>query len=423
MTTHTIKTLQARQILDSRGNPTIEVDVTTQSGITGRASVPSGASTGKREAIEKRDQDPTLYGGKSVHQAIKAVHADLQTAVRGLPVTDQNQIDNALIQCDNSPEKSRLGANALLGVSLATARAAAQTQSQSLYVYLSTLHQTQSLRLPVPMMNILNGGAHANNKLSLQEFMIIPTRANRFSEALHQGWSVFNQLKKLLNKHNLSTTVGDEGGFAPMINSHTDALTWLMRAIEAAGYTPGKDISIALDSAASEFYDADKQRYTFLTGETFTSEALIDYYGNLMRQFPIVSLEDGLDESDWSGWLSLTNQYGKTVQLVGDDLFVTNPALLTQGIAAKRATAILIKPNQIGTLTETLKTIQIAQDHNYGVIISHRSGETEDTFIADLAVATGAGQIKTGSLSRTDRVAKYNQLLRIESELGDHAHY
>jgi len=417
-----IKAIQARQILDSRGTPTVEVDVLLESGALARASVPSGASTGSREACERRDGDPSCYAGKSVYQAVNAVNTTLNDALIGMDVMDQAAIDARMVAVDGSADKSTIGANAILGVSLAVARAAAQSAGIPLYAHIAALSGKAGVQLPVPMMNILNGGAHANNPLDIQEFMIIPVGAKSFSHGLQMGTEIFYALKSVLHQHGLSTTVGDEGGFAPMSQSHEEALGWIMTAIRDAGYTPGTDVKIALDIASSELY-ADHQYRFESNNSVYSSHTLTDYYQALCQQFPIVSIEDGMDESDWDGWKTLTQGLGSTVQLVGDDLFVTNPDSLQKGIDAQVGNAILIKVNQIGTLTETLAAIQLAQSHGYGVIVSHRSGETEDTFIADLAVGTHAGQIKTGSLSRSDRLAKYNQLLRIEAELGTTAVY
>ncbi|MCC6465874.1 MAG: phosphopyruvate hydratase [Planctomycetes bacterium] len=411
-----ITVVSAREVLDSRGNPTVEVEVETLSGATGRAIVPSGASTGAHEALELRDQD-ARYLGKGVLQAVRHVEAMIDPEVSGLEVTAQADIDQTMLEVDGTENKSKLGANAILGVSLACARAAASLRRESLYRYLGGLH---AVTLPVPLMNVLNGGAHADNNLDIQEFMLVPHGLPSFSEALRAGAEVFHNLKKILKKRKLSTAVGDEGGFAPDLPSDAEGLSLLMEAIEAAGYKPRKQISLALDVAATEFFKDGK--YDF-GGEKKTSAQLIDYYAGLCEQFPIVSIEDGLAEDDWDGWVKLHKKLGAAVQLVGDDLFVTNTKRLQQGIEQKAANAILIKLNQIGTLTETLGCIRLAQEHGLGTIISHRSGESEDTFIADLAVATNAGQIKTGSLCRTDRVAKYNQLLRIEGELAERAVY
>ena len=420
--TSNIQAIRGRQILDSRGTPTVEVDVILESGVLARASVPSGASTGSREARERRDGDPHCYAGKSVYQAVEAVNRMLNDALVGMDVMDQAAIDARMLSVDGTADKANIGANAILGVSLAVARAAAQSAGIPLYAHIAALSGKQGVQLPVPMMNILNGGAHANNPLDIQEFMIIPVGAKRFSHGLQMGTEIFYALKAVLNKQGLSTTVGDEGGFAPMSQSHEEALRWIMTAITDAGYTPGTEVKIALDIASSELYANSEYRFES-NNSVYSSQTLTNYYQALCQEFPIVSIEDGMDESDWDGWKTLTQGLGASVQLVGDDLFVTNPNILQKGIDANVGNAILIKVNQIGTLTETLAAIQLAQANGYGVIVSHRSGETEDTFIADLAVGTHAGQIKTGSLSRSDRLAKYNQLLRIESELGTAAVY
>ena len=403
----------AREILDSRGNPTIEVEVQTQSG-EGRAAVPSGASTGEHEALELRDGDAKRYLGKGVTKAVRNVETVLGPAVIGLDALDQAGIDKILLQADGTPTKSKLGANALLGVSMAVARAAAQSVELPLWRYLGGAH---ARTLPTPLMNILNGGQHADNGLEVQEFMVVPLGAPNFAEALRAGVEVFHALKSNLKKDGLTVAVGDEGGFAPRVPSIEEAIQRIMRSIEAAGYKPGADLSLALDAAASEFYDVKAGTYTW-DKKPRTREELVGIYDTLSSKYPIVSIEDGLAEDDWVGWKLLTEKLGRRVQLVGDDLFVTNPTRLSRGIAEGIANAILIKLNQIGTVTETLDTIRDATVAGYRSVISHRSGETEDTFIADLAVATNAGQIKTGSLSRSDRVAKYNQLLRIAYELG-----
>jgi enolase len=416
----TIAKIVAREILDSRGYPTVEVDLWLDSGAMGRAAVPSGASTGKREALELRDGDAQRYVGKGVQTAVGHVTGEIARAVVGLPVDDQAALDRRMIELDGTPEKKRLGANALLGVSLAAARARAAEQGRPLF---ETLGGPEPTRLPVPLMNILNGGAHADNGLDIQEFMIVPVGAPTFREALRMGAEVFYALKGLLRTRRLSTAIGDEGGFAPQVGSNEAALALLVEAIALAGYTPGRDVAIALDAAASGWV-ADG-RYT-LRAEKKTAqpaEAVIDWYERLIGRYPIISIEDGLGEDDWTGWQQLTKRLGNRVQLVGDDLFVTRAELLRQGIREGVANAILIKLNQIGTLTETLETIDEARRAGYGTIVSHRSGETEDTTIADLAVATGAGQIKTGSLCRSERTAKYNQLLRIEEALGGRARY
>ncbi len=404
----------AREILDSRGNPTIEVEVQTQSGGHGRAAVPSGASTGEHEALELRDGDAKRYLGKGVTKAVRNVETVLGPAVIGMDALDQSGIDKTLLQADGTPTKSKLGANALLGVSMAVARAAAETVGLPLWRYLGG---ASARTLPTPLMNILNGGAHADNGLEVQEFMIVPLGALTFGEALRAGVEVFHSLKANLKKDGLATSVGDEGGFAPRVSSIEEAIQRVIRSIEAAGYKPGADVALALDAAASEFYDAKTQTYTW-DKKPRTRDELVAIYDALTSRYPIVSIEDGLAEDDWDGWKLLTTKLGSRVQLVGDDLFVTNPVRLARGIAEGIANAILIKLNQIGTVTETLDTIRDATAAGYRSVISHRSGETEDTFIADLAVATNAGQIKTGSLSRSDRVAKYNELLRIASELG-----
>jgi enolase len=403
----------AREILDSRGNPTVEVEVQTESS-QGRAAVPSGASTGEHEALELRDGDPKRYLGKGVTKAVRNVETVLGPAIIGLDSLDQAGVDKTLLQADGTPTKSKLGANALLGVSMAVARAAAESVELPLWRYLGGAH---ARTLPTPLMNILNGGQHADNGLEVQEFMVVPLGAPTFAEALRAGVEVFHALKANLKKDGLTIAVGDEGGFAPRVASIEEAIQRILRSIEAAGYKPGADVSLALDAAASEFYDAKSSSYTW-DKKPRTREELVGIYDALSSKYPIVSIEDGLAEDDWAGWKLLTDKIGKRVQLVGDDLFVTNPVRLSRGIAEGIANAILIKLNQIGTVTETLDTIRDATNAGYRSVISHRSGETEDTFIADLAVATNAGQIKTGSLSRSDRVAKYNQLLRIAYELG-----
>ena len=416
----TIIEVHAREILDSRGNPTVEAEVVLASGANGRAAVPSGASTGEHEAVELRDGDPNRYGGKGVTEAVRNVNEVLGPRLEGMAATDQIAVDAEMMDADGTPSKGKLGANALLSVSLAVARAAAQDCGLPLYRYLGG---PMARVLPVPMMNILNGGAHASNNVDAQEFMVVPVGTDNFSDALRMGVEVFHALKKVLHAKGLSTAVGDEGGFAPMLPSNEAALDAVMRAIEDAGYVPGQDIAIALDVAASELYD--KGEYVFKKGDgsRLTSEAMVDLYDGWCQRYPIVSIEDGLAENDWDGWEKLTERLHERVQLVGDDLFCTNVDLLGKGIERGIANAILIKVNQIGTLSETLQCIELAKGHGYNSVISHRSGETEDTFIADLAVATGAGQIKTGSASRTDRTAKYNQLLRINEELDELAHY
>ncbi|KTD00410.1 phosphopyruvate hydratase [Fluoribacter gormanii] len=404
-----ITKIQAREILDSRGNPTVEADVILKSGIQGRASVPSGASTGSREACELRDNDPKRYHGKGVQQAVANVNHEINQTLHLFSIEDQDALDQKLCQLDGTENKSRLGANAILAVSLAAARARANEHKLPLY---AALNQGEKMCMPVPMMNILNGGAHADNNVDIQEFMIMPVGAADFPTALRMGTEIFHGLKSVLKTKGLNTAVGDEGGFAPNIKSNRQALDLLCEAVEKAGFKLGDEIVLALDVAASELYDQGMYHMAS-ENQKFTSMQLIDYYTNLVANYPIVSIEDGLDEKDWSGWSHLTAQLGRTIQLVGDDVFVTNPKILQEGITQKVANAILIKVNQIGTLSETRQTIQLAHQNGYRCVMSHRSGETEDTFIADLAVATGCGQIKTGSLCRTDRVAKYNQLLRI----------
>jgi enolase len=412
-----IRTVHAREILDSRGNPTVEVEVWLDSGAFGRAMVPSGASTGTREAVELRDDDDTRYGGKGVRQAVRNVTETIAPEVEGLEATEQAAVDRALLELDGTPNKSGLGANALLGVSLAVARAGADECGLPLYQYLGG---PGARIMPVPMMNVLNGGVHADNGLDIQEFMIVPAGAGSFGEALRIGVEIFHALKKLLKDKNLSTGVGDEGGFAPSLPGNEAALDFVLRAVERAGYRPGEDVFLALDSAASEF--GKHGRYRLRADRADKSrEEMIAFYEQLLSRYPICSIEDGLGEDDWEGWRALTQRLGSRVQIVGDDIFVTSPAILQEGIRKGIANAILIKLNQIGTLTETLETIELAKRAGYGTIISHRSGETEDTFVADLAVAVNAGQIKTGSLSRGERTAKYNQLLRIEEELGPSA--
>jgi len=415
-----IAEIRAREILDSRGNPTIEVDVALESGARGRAAVPSGASTGTREALELRDGDKKRYLGKGVFKAVANVRAVLAPSLLGRDAADQAGIDRKMIALDGTPNKGKLGANAILGVSLAVAKAAAAEAGLPLYRYLggASAHE-----LPVPLMNVINGGAHADNNLDLQEFMIVPVGAPTFAEALRMAAEVFHALKALLKKKSLNTAVGDEGGFAPNLGSNEEALALIVQAIEAAGYEPGRDMALALDAAASEFHE--NGRYV-MKGEAQaqrSSEDMIKYYDGLLGRYPIVSIEDGLGEQDWKGWKALTERLGQRVQLVGDDIFVTNPEIFAKGIAEGLGNSILIKLNQIGTLTETLETIEMAKRAGYTAVVSHRSGETEDVTIADLAVGLNAGQIKTGSLSRTDRTAKYNQLLRIEEELEGAARY
>ena len=418
-----IKTIKGREILDSRGNPTIEVDVTLENGIIGRASVPSGASTGENEALELRDRDRSRYGGKGVLRAVKHIHEHLAPALVGMDVTDQRGIDQRMRDLDGTSTKSNLGANAILGVSLAVARAAALAQGVPLYRYIGGMN---TYTMPVPMMNIINGGSHSDAPIAFQEFMIRPVGAKSFREALRMGAEVFHELKHVLKARNLSTAVGDEGGFAPALNGTEDALECILMAIKTAGYEPQKDITIGLDCASSEFYTDGIYDYTKFEGldaAIRTSYEQVNYLEELCQKYPIDSIEDGMAENDWEGWRMLTERLGKRVQLVGDDLFVTNVKFLARGIAEGCGNSILIKVNQIGTLSETLDAIDLAHRHGYTAIVSHRSGETEDTTIADLAVATNSGQIKTGSLSRSDRMAKYNQLLRIEEELGERAVY
>jgi enolase len=409
----------AREILDSRGNPTVEADVLLESGVMGRAAVPSGASTGTREAIELRDGDAARFLGKGVMQAVENVNTEISEAIIGLDAQEQAFIDQTMIDLDGTDNKSRLGANAILAVSMAVAKAAAEESGLPLYRYFGGMSPMQ---MPVPMMNIINGGEHANNSLDIQEFMIMPVGAANFREALRCGAEVFHALKKLLDKKGHSTAVGDEGGFAPNLGSHAEALEIIMQAIENAGYVAGKDVLLALDCAASEFYKDGKYH---LAGEglQLTSAQFTDYLANLADQFPIVSIEDGMSEADWDGWKLLTDRLGKTVQIVGDDIFVTNTRIFKEGIRKGIANSILIKINQIGTLSETFAAVEMAKRAGYTAVISHRSGETEDSTIADIAVGLNAGQIKTGSLSRSDRIAKYNQLLRIEEDLGDTASY
>ena len=416
----TIIEVHGREILDSRGNPTVEAEVVLASGATGRAAVPSGASTGEREAVELRDGEADRFGGKGVRQAVRNVNEVLGPRLEGMPATDQIAVDAEMMDADGTPNKSKLGANALLAVSLATARAAAQDCGLPLYRYLGG---PMARVLPVPMMNILNGGAHASNNVDAQEFMVVPVGADNFPDALRMGVEVFHSLKKVLTKAGLSTAVGDEGGFAPMLPSNEAALDVVMQAIDAAGYVAGQDIAITLDVAASELYQDGHYVFKKGDGSRRTAAEMVDLYEGWVQKYPIVSIEDGLAEGDWDGWALLTERLHHRVQLVGDDLFCTNVDILGRGIERGVANAILIKVNQIGTLTETLQCIELARGHGYNSVISHRSGETEDTFIADLAVASGAGQIKTGSASRTDRTAKYNQLLRIAEELAEIAHY
>jgi enolase len=411
--------IHAREILDSRGNPTVEVEVTLEGGAQGRAAAPSGASTGAREALELRDGDAERYGGKGVLNAVEAVNGEIFDALSGMDAVDQEALDRIMIDLDGTSDKSRLGANALLGVSLAIAKAAAAAVELPLYRYLGGPH---AHTLPVPMMNVINGGAHANNRIDIQEFMILPVGAPNFTEALRMGAEVFHALRKQLDEGGHSTAVGDEGGFAPDFDGGDAALAAITKAIEAAGYKPGEDVVLALDPAASEFYK-DGEYHLDGEGKRLDAAGMTAYYADLVARYPIVSIEDGLAEEDWDGWVAMTEALGDKIQMVGDDIFVTDTALLQQGIERGAGNAILIKLNQIGTLSETLETVATAQRAAFGTVISHRSGETEDTTIADLAVATNSGQIKTGSLSRSDRLAKYNQLLRIEEALGDSARY
>jgi enolase 1/2/3 len=421
-----IASVRGREIIDSRGNPTVEADVRLESGVIGRGAVPSGASTGEHEANELRDGDKARYLGKGVQKAVGHVNAEIAKVVVGIDVADQRAIDKKMIEADGTPNKSNFGANAILAVSMAAARAAAAASGKSLYKYLATYSgDTSANTLPVPMMNILNGGAHADNSVDVQEFMIMPLGAPSFHEALRWGVEVFHHLKAVLKKHGYSTAVGDEGGFAPNLKSNEEALERVLEAITAAGYKPGEQISIALDPASSEFYDAASKKYIFKKSDKSarSPEQMAEFWATWSRQYPIVSIEDGLAENDWEGWKILTKSVGRKIQLVGDDVFVTNPKIFARGIAEGIANAILIKLNQIGTVSETIEAVEMARKAKYAAIISHRSGETEDAFIADLAVAMGMGQIKTGSASRTDRIAKYNQLLRIEEELGSSARF
>lgn len=416
-----IASIHARQILDSRGNPTIEVDVLTDNGVLGRAAVPSGASTGIHEAVELRDGDQTKYLGKGVLKAVENVNSTIQNALLGMDVFEQKKIDYLLLALDNTPNKSNLGANAILGTSLAVAKAAAAESGLSLFQYIGGVG---AVTMPVPMMNILNGGSHADNLIDIQEFMVMPFGASSFSEGLRWGTEVFHHLKAVLKTRGMSTNVGDEGGFAPNLGSNEEALEVVMEAIQKAGFTPGKDMFIALDAAASEFYDEATAKYIFAsTGESRSSEEMVAFWADWCARYPIISIEDGLAEDDWAGWKLATEQLGQKIQLVGDDLFVTNTKRLQQGINQGVANSILIKVNQIGTLTQTIEAVQLATRNGYTSVMSHRSGETEDNTIADLAVALNCGQIKTGSASRSDRMAKYNQLLRIEEELEEAAVY
>lgn len=413
----TLKKLHAREILDSRGNPTVEVDATLSDGSFGRAAVPSGASTGEHEAVELRDGDSTRFLGKGVLKAVENVNTTISDALVGNSVLDQEALDLAMIDLDGTPNKSKLGANAILGVSMAIARAAAQAQDLPLYAY---LQQDRPLRLPVPMMNILNGGSHADNNVDIQEFMVFPLGASDFADALRMGAETFHQLKKVLKSRGLNTSVGDEGGFAPNLSSNEEALEVILEAIGKTDYRAGRDIFLALDVAASEIY---QEGHYHLESENraLNSDEMVDYLEQLVDKYPIVSVEDGLDENDWGGWITLNSRLGSNIQIVGDDLTVTNLDRLQKAINSEAMNAILIKLNQIGTVTETIQAVNLADKHNFGAVISHRSGETEDTIIADFAVAMGMGQIKTGSASRTDRISKYNQLLRIEEALGDNA--
>jgi len=415
-----IALVRARQILDSRGNPTVEVDVFTDGGYMGRAAVPSGASTGAHEAVELRDNDKKIYSGKGVSKAVNNINTVIFEEIKGMAVSDQNLVDAAMIKLDGTENKSNIGANAILGVSLAVAKAGAAESGLPLYRYVGGVNANV---LPLPMMNILNGGAHADNSIDFQEFMIMPAGAETFSEALRMGTEVFHALKKVLKDKGLSTNVGDEGGFAPDIKSNVEAIEFVLKAIESAGYKPGKDVFIALDPASTEFYNTEEKRYVFKksSGEKLTSSEMVSYWKDWVSKYPIISIEDGLAEDDWDGWKELTDAIGDKVQIVGDDLFVTNVKRLKKGIDQQTANSILVKVNQIGSLTETSNAIDLANRNSYTAVMSHRSGETEDSTIADLAVAFNTGQIKTGSASRSDRIAKYNQLLRIEEMLGDSA--
>ncbi|MBX3164596.1 MAG: phosphopyruvate hydratase [Bacteroidetes bacterium] len=417
-----INNITARQILDSRGNPTIEVDVITDNGVMGRAAVPSGASTGTHEAVELRDNDKAVYMGKGVNKAVNNVNTVLRENLKGMYVLDQTGIDMTMLSLDGSPNKANLGANAILGVSLAVAKAAAEESRMPLYRYVGGVNANL---LPIPMMNILNGGAHADNGIDFQEFMIMPVGAETFSDGLRMGTEIFHHLKAVLKSKKMSTNVGDEGGFAPDFKNNEDAIKAVLQAIEKAGYKAGEDVYIALDAASSEFFDAKEKVYHFKksTGDKLTIDQMVDYWADWCKKYPIISIEDGLAEDDWDGWFKLTRKIGDDVQLVGDDIFVTNEDRLAEGIGKGVANSILVKVNQIGTLTETINAVQMAQSNSYTSVMSHRSGETEDSTIADLAVALGTGQIKTGSASRSDRIAKYNQLLRIEEQLGAAARY
>ena len=421
-----IASIRGREILDSRGNPTVEADVRLEGGITGRAAVPSGASTGEHEAIELRDADKSRYLGKGVLKAAGHINSEIAKAVVGLDASDQRALDARMIEADGTPNKSKFGANAILAVSMAAARAAATAAGKPLYKYLaqySTDHSANTL--PVPMMNILNGGAHADNSVDVQEFMVMPVGAPSFHEALRWGVEVFHNLKAVLKKNGYSTAVGDEGGFAPNLKSNEEALERVLEAITAAGYKPGEQIAIAIDPAASEFYEKASKKYVFKKSDKSarTPEQMAEFWAGWVRQYPIVSLEDGMSEEDWEGWKIVTKELGKKIQLVGDDIFVTNPKIFARGISEGIGNSILIKLNQIGTVTETIEAVEMARKAKYASVVSHRSGETEDAFIADFVVALGTGQIKTGSASRTDRIAKYNQLLRIEEELGSAARF
>ena len=421
-----IASIHGREILDSRGNPTVEAEVRLEGGINGRAAVPSGASTGEHEAIELRDGDKSRYLGKGVLKAVAHINADISESVVGFDASDQRALDARMIEADATPNKSKFGANAILAVSMAAARAAADASGKPLYKYLAKYSSDPVANtLPVPMMNILNGGAHADNSVDAQEFMVMPVGAPSFHEALRWGVEIFHHLKSVLKKNGYSTAVGDEGGFAPNIKSNEEALERVLQAITAAGYKPGEQIAIALDPAASEFYDKASKKYVFKKSDKSarTSQQMAEFWAGWVRQYPIVSIEDGMSEDDWDGWKAVTKALGKKIQLVGDDIFVTNPKIFARGISEGIGNAILIKLNQIGTVTETIEAVEMAREAKYAAIISHRSGETEDTFIADFAVAFGTGQIKTGSASRTDRIAKYNQLLRIEEELGSAARF
>jgi enolase len=425
MDTH-ITQIHAREILDSRGNPTVEADVVLAGGSRGRAAVPSGASTGQNEALEMRDGDPARYLGKGVRQAVANVNTTLANALAGIDATEQQVLDFRMIEIDGTPSKSSLGANAMLAVSMAAARAAAQARGVPLYRYLAGFsRRSTGTLLPVPLMNILNGGAHADNSVDFQEFMVVPVGASNFSEALRMGAEVFHRLKATLKKRGYSTAVGDEGGFAPNLKSNVEAVEVILDAIQAAGYTPGQHVALALDPAASEFFDSSARRYVFKKSDQseHTSHQMVAFWADWVRQYPIVSIEDGLAEDDWDGWKTMTQALGGKIQLVGDDIFVTNTKIFERGIEQKVGNAILIKLNQIGTVTETVECVEMAQQNNYRAVVSHRSGETEDAFIADFVVGMGTGQIKTGSASRGERIAKYNQLLRIQEELGPEAKF